>query len=251
MNRADYFKHLTRQVRWRLPAAEAEGVLADYAELLGLRPAEGDGRLVEDLGTPGRAARLLTDRRAYGRWLAVFGWLALCLAAPALLIFRPELCQGWPLLPGVWLVLGMALSLVQFRPGAGGRGRPMSRGLGLALVGLAALVAVWAVAMGLLFSSAWPGLPPERYGPIARLALCLTGGVGAAAGLAGLVMARVSDRRWSALYLLGLTAAAVCAMVMVFLVRLDATAENWWYPWVLWWGGALAAGLVGTGVALC
>lgn len=251
MNRREYFKRLTRQVRWRLPAAEADGVLSDYAELLQLRPAEGDGHLVQDLGTPGQAARLLTDRRVYGRWLAVFGWLALCLAVPALLLIRPELCQGWPVLPGVWLVLGMALSLVQFRPGAGGRGRPMPRGLGLALGGLVILAAVCAGAMGLLFSSAWPGLPLECYGPIACLTLCLTGGVGLAAGFAGLIQARVSDRRWSALYLLGLTAAVVCAMVMVFLVRLDGSGENWWYPWVLWWFGALAAGLVGTGAALC
>ena len=72
-----------------------------------------------------------------------------------------------------------------------------------------------------------------------------------AAGLLGVVKARLDDRRWSALYILGLTAVAVCVLILAFLGSLDSASGGAWASYALPWGLLGAAGLVGTGVALC
>ena len=54
---------------------EAAEAIADYRELIFQEERE-ESRLVEELGTPVQAAHLLTDVKAYRRWLAVFAVLA-------------------------------------------------------------------------------------------------------------------------------------------------------------------------------
>ena len=70
-----YLKKFSRAVRWRLPPQESEEAIADYRELV-FQPERDESKLVEELGAPAQAAHLLTDVKAYRRWLAVFAVLA-------------------------------------------------------------------------------------------------------------------------------------------------------------------------------
>lgn len=70
-----YLKKFSRAVRWRLPPQESEEAIADYRELI-FQPERDESKLVEELGDPVQATHLLTDVKAYRRWLAVFAVLA-------------------------------------------------------------------------------------------------------------------------------------------------------------------------------
>ena len=249
MIQSSYQKRFSRLVRWRLPRAEAEGVLADYEEIFAHHRGEDDAALTRSLGEPRQAVGLLTQPGAYRRWLAAFAWMAFCLLLPLVLLLRGRFwSQPTALMAGL-LLTGMAVSLAQFRPRA--RRGPMPRGLRPALAGLAVLLATVGWVLGCLFTGAWTSWPAEWYGLTAWWVLCLTGAAGAAAGLLGVVKARLDDRRWSALYILGLTAVAVCVLILAFLTSLDSASGVAWASYALPWGLLGAAGLVGTGVALC
>ena len=75
MTKQRYLRRFSRAVRWRLPPQEAAEAIADYREMVYQEGRE-ESRLVEELGEPVQSAHLLTDVRAYRRWLAVFGVLA-------------------------------------------------------------------------------------------------------------------------------------------------------------------------------
>lgn len=238
MIQSSYQKRFSRLVRWRLPRAEAEGVLADYEEIFAHHRGEDDAALTRSLGEPRQAVGLLTQSGAYRRLLL-----------PLVLLLRGRFWgQPTALMAGL-LLAGMAVSLAQFRPRAG-KG-PMPRGLRPALAGLAVLLAAVGWVLGCLFTGAWTSWPAEWYGLTAWWVLRLTGAAGAAAGLLGVVKARLDDRRWSALYILGLTAVTVCVLILAFLGSLDSASGGAWASYALPWGLLGAAGLVGTGVALC
>lgn len=244
MTQSSYQKRFSRLVRWRLPRAEAEGVLADYEEIFAHHRGEDDAALTRSLGEPRQAVGLLTQPGVYRRWLAAF-----CLVLPLGLLLRGRFWSEPTALMAGLLLSGMAVSLVQFWPRAG-RG-PMPRGLRPALAGLAVLLAAVGWVLGCLFTGAWSSWPAEWYGLTAWWVLRLTGAAGAAAGLLGVVKARLDDRRWSALYILGLTAVTVCVLILAFLGSLDSASGGAWASYALPWGLLGAAGLVGTGVALC
>ena len=75
LTKEQYLKKFSRAVRWRLPPQESEEAIADYRELV-FQPERDESKLVEELGEPVQAAHLLTDVKAYRRWLAVFAVLA-------------------------------------------------------------------------------------------------------------------------------------------------------------------------------
>lgn len=254
MDKHTYLKKLSHTVRWRLPKPDADEVLSDYAEMLSQRPAEDDIRLVQELGDPVQAARLLTQPRAYRRWLIVFSLMAACLLLPEVMLLRARR-GGWSseeLVTALFLA-GTAVALVWFRPAKGEEKKKLP---GLLLPALAAvlvmLLAAGAILWGLA-SGIWESLPPRTYGAISTWVLCVAGTVAATAALWGLVKARISDRRWRALYVLGVAALAECTLVMLLLssMSLDASIPNWWVEYALRWAAVGAVGLVGTGVSLC
>ena len=75
LTQAQYLAKFSRAVRWRLPPQEAEEAISDYRELI-FQEERDESKLVEELGEPVQAAHLLTDVKAYRRWLAVFAVLA-------------------------------------------------------------------------------------------------------------------------------------------------------------------------------
>ena len=267
LTKEQYLKKFSRAVRWRLPPQESEEAIADYRELI-FQEERDESKLVEELGDPVQAAHLLTDVKTYRRWLKIFAVLAGGLfllvkwAWTAMIPFRLYGIETWwyP----VWVMaVGLPLSLYWFRR-HGQKNGPMSRRLVLAL------------AAGLLFllgfaALYWYALDPQNL-PIytehidyqiyyeSMLTVCcrvlvIYGGIlWSLAAFAGLVLAKCYDRRWLALYALGLTIAATFGFVELNMLCMDLT-----YPGAEAMRAYLfirilpidAVGLIGTGVALC
>jgi hypothetical protein len=249
MNRQSYLKRFSCAARWCLSGKEAEEVISDYKTMLEDRPESGD--LTEELGKPFHAARLLTARTAYCRWLAVFGLLVCCLLLPEYLLLRGMFYRSSFWLLAVLLAAGVGGSLVYFRPQPGEQKGPLPKGL-LPMMGvtLFALLAAGAVLLSMV-AGIGGGLPLRWYGLIARWTLNLAGTAAAMLGLWGLAQARMADRRWCALYVLGLTALIVCALVLSMLTNMEMPVSGWWKTYALRNGGVILLGLVGAGVSLC
>ena len=129
MDKHTYMRQFARQVRWRLPKAEADGILADYEELLGQRLADQDADLVQDLGSPHQAARLLTERKPYYSWLILFCGMVCCLLLPTVMLLRTAFFQASTVSMALLLLLGMSACLVQFHPHPGIRKTPVPKAL--------------------------------------------------------------------------------------------------------------------------
>ena len=274
MDQELYLKRLSRAARWRLPWQEAEEVIGDYRELLG----DSGG---EDFGDPVEAVRLVARPGTYRRWLAVFGALCvLALAAPVsglynlpfdlgVVLFLPVLGDLWAFFtrnegfPVVLSLLGMAMAWLWFRRHGA---RPPERTalrrvcplLAVELLFVAGAWALFCLTAALEFSAADEILAfLEAWRPwslrVPRLIVVLGGPLCGGLGICGLVRARVEDRRWLAVYIWGLTAAGLCAAVLALFgsMSIDFTSPDWWVSYARLFLGLTAAGLLGTGWALC
>ena len=209
MNQEQWLNKFSLAVRWRLPPTQAAEVVSDYRELLA---ESGEAEPCKSWGAPAVSARRLGFSRRYGAWLAVFFLLSACPAGTAALLFLRR--GGWGRALFLF-TLGLLLSLLWFfrLDGEKPSGK-LPKGLVLWLGGL---LAVFFAGMGALaVMGTAPGYFPWLHsgiiGAAATAVLRFTGFCAVLSALAGLVLARVRDRRWQALYLLGLTVAAVCLL---------------------------------------
>ena len=270
MDKELFLRRLSRAARWRLPYQEAEDVIRDYRELLG-----DSGE--EDFGDPVEAVRLLERPGEYRRWLAVFILLStIALAAPVgglynlpfdlgLFVFLPLLDKLWAffsrneaLITGLPL-LGMLLAWGWFRSrGAKPAERAKLRRL-LPALAVQLLILAWAWFLFYLAATELSGFHTflQAHGPwsfrLLRLGLGLGGPLCGGLGVWGLVRARAGDRRYLAVYLFGLASAGLSAAVLALLgsISLDYGAPDWWASYARMYAGLTAAGLLGTGWALC
>ncbi len=252
-----YLRRLSRTARWRLPPKDAADVIEDYSQLLAIdpRPYETQCR---DYGTPKHAVRQLTVPGEYARWLAVFFLLALCPLLPVVWLGL-QFFNIWFAIPQACflalLVVGAVLSAVWFRR-EGERYEELPPGLAPQLLLLLMLGTCVAFLAGICFSPALLELgtayPDHRIGYVMYLLLCCICGFSGLVALVSLVRARLGDRRWTGVYVLGLTVLLVTLFLLSALssMTLDG-GELWWVPCARRMGIAAAAGLVGTGVALC
>ena len=81
----------------------------------------------------------------------------------------------------------------------------------------------------------------------------ISGTAAAVTGLFGLVKARMSDRRWRALYIMGLLVLVECVLVIANLVSMDlgSLSSGWWVSRTVSLSAIGLAGLAGAGVSLC
>lgn len=277
----DYLSRLSRAAQWRLGAKEAEEVIADYREMVG-NPPRSEKDLVRELGKPLDAVKPLTERKNYWVWLGVFAVLAVCLAVPGL--SAPWSAWKEPLYPlfggrhclaRIPALLGVLGALIWFR-WTGKKAAQLPRAvpvlLAVLLGGLAlVLTASWAWMhdpMG--FSKMWGGMLIYRVGDILldppvtasrsvyilNNSLAWVGGRGMTAiGIFALVKARTEDRRWCAVYILAMAAMLVSLEALALLSSMsipdEPTWENFFSHRFNIYAALAAAGLVGTGAALC
>lgn len=266
LTREQYLKKFSRAVRWRLPPQESEEAIADYRELV-LEEERDESRLVEELGAPAQAAHLLTDVKSYRRWLAVFAVLAFGVFLMAKWCFTGHsqfdyfLWKTHYWFP-VWVLMtGMVLSQYWFRQ-YGQKSGPLSKRL---ILGLALVLVAGAVIMSWTWHVTGPKflehIAAEAYaGPFTRQAwrlgdLLRYGGCACAlAAFVGLVLSKLYDRRWLALYALALTLAALFVIITFCIRSMDVTffgadkLRTYYFRRMVLVG---IAGLIGTGVALC
>ena len=256
--RRDYLSRLSRAARWYLPPAEAAEVLEDYREIVAGRSEE---ELRREVGSPQETVRRLAQPKAYRRWLAVFGVLAVCVLFPALgpiwsRLFWWNGVYWFAQLDWAFLLTGGILSFAWFQRN-GKREGALPRGILLAaLVPLVGMAWAWFCALA-VFCWLEPFLrfmeAAAITGPALHWSLLLSGLAMGLTGLLGLVKARLRDRRWRAVYILGLAGALLSLGVWsVFSsMNLDMSASGWWTPLLMRYGFITIVGLLGTGVALC
>lgn len=247
-----YRKKFACAVRWRLRRSEADEVLADYEEIFAQREKEGDDALLEEFGPPLQAARVLTDKKEYRRWLAAFGVMVLSLLLCEFMLLRVSTAQYPAAVPLVLYAVGLLTALNWFRPHRKERKKlPLPKGLLPVLVGLGAISVVCAVVLAGLFTQAWASLPLEWYGPIVQWTMEIAGVIASLAGLVGVVKARMSDHRWSAVYVMALLMVTECLLVLAVLGSVFSFSPAWWVPWAVQAAVVGLVGLVGVGVSLC
>lgn len=263
LTREQYLKKFSRAARWRLPPRESEDAISDYRELI-FQEERDESRLAEELGEPVQAAHLLTDVKTYRRWLKVFAVLAfgvLLLAKWAFMghtSFYFSFAERWwyP----VWVMaVGLALSLYWFRR-HGQKNGTISKWLVLALVvvliaGCGVMYGIWDVTGAVMYEqvseNGWKLIQQVH---LVVTAMMYVGTLSALAAFAGLVLAKCYDRRWLALYILGVTAAAMIGFVTFNFKSLNLdyptadVIQSYLFTRLIPIG---AAGLIGTGVALC
>lgn len=263
LTREQYLKKFSRAARWRLPPRESEDAIADYRELI-FQPERDESRLAEELGEPVQAAHLLTDVKTYRRWLKIFAVLAFGLFLLAKWAFLGHTSlnlsnydQWWY---PVWVMaVGLALSLYWFRR-HGQKNGPLSKRLVLALAvvliaGCVVMYGIWDVTGALIYEQT--AVNTWQYRQQVHLvitAMMYVGTLSALAAFAGLVLAKCYDRRWLALYTLAVTVAALCCFIVFFCRSIDlsyamlSSPQSYLFARLIPIG---AAGLIGTGVALC
>lgn len=259
MTKKRYLRRFTWAVRWQLSPDEGRDVLSDYRELV---EQSEESTLLQDLGEPFQAARLLRSDRDYRRWLAVFGALMLCMLLPALRLLGVERLWSWSQIDGLPTFLfgaALLLSIFWFRI-TGAAAGPRPKGLIPSLLGLLAAGAVVALLLLWLadfFQGIIDGMPevyPSQVGRIAHYLLRGLGTLSVLAGMIGLVKSRMEDRRWLALYILGFTVLFLCMSVYAHLTAMDLDGVHdlgWLWRWYLRMAVLGGAGLLGTGLALC
>ena len=257
----NYLSRLSRAARWYLPPAEAAEVLEDYREIVEGRSGE---ELRRDLGTPRAAMRQLAQPKAYRRWLAVFLVLSACVLLPAAGVVRSEL--SWlfglflndlmqtPRYAEMMLPLGTVLALVWFR--RNGRKEETLPKWVVPLLILLLLGIAWVSFLAwTLFAERWDllnALFPEERVWLHRLTLGLNALAAGTVGMIGLVKARLADRRWRAVYVLGLTGAVACLfMWKMYTGMFWEFQPGWQTPYVIRYMVIILVGLLGTGVSLC
>ncbi len=263
LTREQYLKQFSRAVRWRLPPRESEDAIADYRELV-FQPERDESKLVEELGEPVQAAHLLTDVKSYLRWLKVFAVLAFGLFLLAKWDYmawsnvRLSFAEQWwyP----VWtMAVGLVLSLYWFRR-HGQKNGPLPKGLVLAIAvvliaGCVVMYGIWDVTGAVMYEQVSEHtLRLRQQTRLVITAMMYVGTLSAVAALPGLVLAKCYDRRWLALYVLGVTVAAMIGFVTFYFKSIDLdylTAnmlQSYLFARLIPIG---IVGLIGTGVALC
>ncbi len=254
MNKQLFLKKFSRTLRWRLPKSEADEVLADYDEIFSHNFEESKDVSIQKLGEPVQAAKLLSNPKVYYRWLAVFGIMTFCLLLPEFLLLRASFYHYPSILMYILFLLGLAVSIVWFRSGHGENQKAsVPKRLLPMLLSLIFITIATATIIVCLAMKVWEFIPFSLYGNIACWALQLTGTIAAAFGLFGLIKARLSDRRWRSLYVMGLTVLIECVLVLALLVSmsLDTASIYWWIPYITNFSIVGVIGLIGVGVSLC
>lgn len=262
-----YMRRLTWAARWQLTPAEAQTMLDDYEEILN-HSSYSEDEIPGELSAPWQAARLLAEPRHYRRWLVVFTLLSACLLLPALSPAGPmldlwELLRYSPFLQMLLFLLGLTLSFFWFQAtGVRKAENKLPKGmLPLLLLLSAASLVTWAAIYLILFraqelvhitqqmeNGTFPyPLHPSQILVWILKSICF---LSALAGEYGLIQARLADRRWRALYTLGIT---TCFLSLAILMALTSL----YFP-VDWRSSCMqscilltVAGLAGTGASLC
>ena len=265
-----YLAKFSRSARWRLGSGEAAEAIGDYREMV-YQEGRDETRLLEELGDPVQAAWMLTEVREYKRWRRVFAVLLCCALFCAEWSFAGLPFYGEVVHYGLYMetkflqfllpaALAVTLAVLWFRR-EGSKLGPVPRRLVLALAltalaGAAVLVQAWRcfdMTWDIMFDNGH-GIRTYEFAAVMELVIDV-GFIAPLAGVAGLLLARCYDRRWIALFVLGLAVSVLCLMCQELIFSVNplcgpgerAEIRVYLFRWLVPVG---AVGLIGTGVAL-
>lgn len=247
-----YLKRFSCVLRWRLSKAEADEILDDYQEIFSQRSKEEDDLLIQEFGEPLQAARLLTDHKIYHHWLVVFGLMVVCLLlSEVMLLHATQYSMPMMITP---FIIGLVIDSIWFRPCKKERERSIfPKGLLPIFISFIMVIVVDIVILGDFLTQYWNFLPNSLCGMVAYWALEFTGVIATMIGILGLVKARISDRRWSILYLMALMVLIQCVMILAILTNMDlnVVSSHQWVSSIIQLGIISLIGFVGVVVNLC
>lgn len=238
-----YFKKLAVWARWFMPRSEAGDFLEDYRELLA---GEDEGSALRRFGPPFRAVLAAADKRQAALWHVMFLIMAALLVFPAVLVIDGVYVQLSGLISGHLLSV---LLLAWFGVGreSQGSGR-MSSGLFSAFLGTA-LVEALICGVVLFFCKNVSSMWGRYLGQGLRLCTVIF----ALAGIAGIALSRICDRRWRSVTVLCGAGIAVCLYILSVICSMEPIADPAYSLVMLWRGTVLitGAGILTAGVSLC
>lgn len=248
MTRKEYMARFSLAARWSLSRAEAVEAVSDYEELFA-ESSQGEPDTCDALGDPVKAAFLLHNPKAYQKWIAAFCLMALCAGFPVIRLFHFTYIFSYQ----ISLLLGfsgMLTAMVWFRRGGSRERPPLPKRLLPTMGGLLAAAAITGGLIAyLIHTLSGPQSGIQYLGTLVSCCLQGMGLLSFLASLTGLVLGRLSDRRWRAVYVLGLDLLLVCCTVLAFLRSMDLNLP----PSVQLFRIAVAGllGLALSGVSLC
>lgn len=244
MTAKSYLNCFSAFAHWKFPAKDADGIVEDYRDFFSDTGASSEP-LTKRLGNPTAALRQLGIALHYRLWLVVFSLFVLCMGILSVDLFTNAQERR---LDEIVTVVGLALVVFWF---LGTKNRPKQPGSKIILLIIFAL-AIFVCVEGLLLYIA-SRTTSLYWAKIVHISVPCIGLVSAIIGIFGLVMARIYDRRWRALY----TFAMMVVMLSLLMLSILHSMEPYDTPQALWvsrlfeGGVLLAAGLTATAVSLC
>lgn len=198
MKRLGYFEKLSLAARWFLPGEEAESVIEDYREILDELSSPDEA--LERFGEPWRVA-WMADRKSACRWIFVFLLFSGLLFIPYLLILNGIYSFSASLVALTALVVFMLLWLGVGKPGVAALPKWIAVSFGIAVLFLAVLCGSFFYISQHI---------SDTVGPDFGHFLVISVFIFSLFGMAGIVCARIFDRRWRAATALSITVILAC-----------------------------------------
>ena len=246
MNADQYLKKISARVHWKFSRRDADEIVDDYKALLTDAEARKDD-FISALGTPSQAASHLEAPSGYRLWLAAFILMLSCAALLFLEMYSFSQNTHWNTL---LLVLGLAVPIIWFwRTEKGYRYHaPLSPAIPALLLLMAAAVCLEC----LLFRSVSRSLSRQT-AKLLHLILKSAGNFSLFAAAAGIILAKLRDRRWRAVYAAALTTLAVSVFLFSILrsMSLDTSSASWWIPYLRECVLIALTGTLATLLSLC
>lgn len=239
MDKKTYIKNFSNAIKWRISEPEADEILEDYNEIFS-EYSDDDNLLVQKLGEPIEAAKVLTEPKQYRNWLVMFTFMAICIVIPELMLLRMTFYQTPILVTSFLFVLGVLGSLIWFRPQ---KGKKIAFTKDILITFIAMLVINF-VCLGFfsgLITQKIALIPMQVYGVIAHKLFQLLATIITIIGIVSLIKARTQNRHWKTIYITSLIIVFECMLIVSFLVSMEPFVHFWQMSTIY----AIILGLIG------
>lgn len=225
MDKKTYVKKFSNAVKWRISQPEANEILEDYNEIFS-EYSNDDNSIVEKLGEPIEAAKVLTEPKKYRNWLVMFTFMSICLVIPEFMLLIMTFYQTPILVTSVLFILGVLGSLIWFRPQ---KRKKIAFTKDLSITFITMLIINF-VCIGFfwgLMTQKIVLIPIKLYGVIAHVLFELLAIIVTIIGILALIKARTQNIRWKTIYITSLIIVFECMLIVSFLLSMDLFVYFW------------------------
>lgn len=245
MTNRKYFNKLSAIAHWKFSREEAVDIINDYMLLAEDAYMQGDD-FMSQIGSPVQAMAQIQGMSRYRLWLLAFGWMFFCMAGLTVELFSYTQNRYWDVF---LLATGVMVSVGWFFKAEKGYvyKRPVSKQIIILLLIMTILLCIewWMFVIGNYSSSL-------QFADFFRFMILSIGSLSVAIGMLGIVIAKLSDRRWRSIYTVALTVLSNSVFIFSIChdITLDRTIECWYTPYILQGGSIVAIGIFATIISL-